>query len=116
MISNHIVSSDVLSPVLFLRDIVMVYCREGGLEIEHADLALHDTNYCSEEFLVRLFRILKSSLPLLTLIFPSFKSSPTLFTFILSSLSSLSYCFPLFPGLAGPEATWMYLLCATIIC
>ena len=48
---------------------------------------LHDTNYCSEELLVRLFRILKSSLPLLTLIFPSFKFSPTLFT-----LSS-----PLFP-------------------
>ena len=36
--------------------------------------------YCSEEFLVRLFRILKSSLPLLTLIFPTFKFSPSFFT------------------------------------
>ena len=35
----------------------MVYCHEGGLEIEHADLALHNTNYCSKEFLVHLFYI-----------------------------------------------------------
>ena len=97
---HDIVSSGVLSPVLFLRDIVMVYCHEGGLEIEHADLALHNTNYCSEELLVHLFRILKSSLPLLTLIFPTFKFSPSLFT-----LSST--LFPPSPIVSPFSQTWL---------
>ena len=60
------------------------------------------TNYCSEEFLVHLFRILKSSLPLLTLILPSFKFSPSLFT-----LSST--LFPLSPIISPFSQTWLNL-------
>ena len=66
----------------------MVYCHEGGLEIEHADLALQDTNYCSEEFLVHLFHIPPPDPHLHVPVF----SNPL---FILYSLSSLSYRFPL---------------------
>ena len=103
MISNHIVSSGILSPVLFLCDIVMVYCHEGGLEIENADLALHDTNYCSEKFFVSYPSSRSSS----SCFLPSFQilSLPLL---ILYSLFSLSYRFPLFPDLAEPEATCIY--------
>ena len=80
MISNHNVSSGILSPVLFLRDIVMVYYHEGGLEIERADLELHDTNYCSKEFLFHFFISL-----VLTLIFPPFFANslpPSLYPFL----------------------------------
>ena len=111
MIRNHIVSSGILSPVLFLHDIVMVYCHERGLEIEHADLALHDTKYCSKEFLVLFFFFISL---VLTLIFPHFLQILSLPLFIFSSLSSLSYRFPLFPDLAGLEAN-LYLLCTTTI-
>ena len=95
--------SSVLSPVLFLCDIVMVYCHERGLEIEHADLALHDTNYCSEEFLVHLFVFLNLLFPssyLLTLIIP-FKFSPSLFT--------LSTLFPPSPIVSPFSQAWLNL-------
>ena len=78
-----------------LRDIVMVYYHEGGLEIERTDLALHDTNYCSKEFLVYFFISL-----VLTLIFPPFFVN-SLHLFISSPL------FPRSPIISPFSQTWL---------
>ena len=84
MISNHIVSSGILSPPF---SPCMVYCHEGGLEIEH----------CTTQIIVaRNFWFICFISLLLIFMFPSFQilSLPLLILYSLSSLSSPSTLSP----------------------